>query len=156
MRERHKDYHDQLYVFPSSSKNPATKSPHYNSPREFVASLRMTLEQQSSHKAWDAYAAAFQAKGQEPPLAFEQFAQTYPPQWKFTMHDLRRTFCTVAVNIEGMPYAVVQQLMNHSQMGNVTARYGKPTQEALRKHMQQLENELLRHAVMLPKIPLEA
>jgi integrase len=156
MRQRHQDYHEQLYVFPSSSKNPATKSPHYNSPREFVASLRATLEKQSLHKAWDACAMAFNAKGQEPPLSFEQFAQTYPAQWKFTMHDLRRTFCTVAVNIEGMPYAVVQQLMNHSQMGNVTARYGKPTQEALRKYMQELESELLRYGSMVPKMQLKA
>ena len=88
-------------------------------------------------------------------MTLEQFAQPYPPQWKFTMHDLRRTFCTVAVNTEGMPYAVVQQLMNHSQMGNVTARYGKPTKEALRKHMQELENELLRYAAALPQIQME-
>lgn len=155
MRQRHQDYHDQLFVFPASSKNPATKSPHYNSPREFVASLRTTLERQSLHKAWDAYAMAFKAKGQQPPMTLEQFAQPYPAQWKFTMHDLRRTFCTVAVNIEGMPYAVVQQLMNHSQMGNVTARYGKPTKEALRKHMQELENELLRYATALPQIQME-
>jgi integrase len=110
-----------------------------------VASLRTALEKQSLQNARDVYEMAFKAKGQQPPSAFEQFAQTYPPQWKFTMHDLRRTFCTVTVNIEGMPYAVVQQLMNHSQMGNVTTRYGKPTEEALRKHMQELENELLRH-----------
>jgi integrase len=154
MRQRHRDYHEQLYVFPSSSKNPATKSPHYNSPREFVASLRATLERQSVLKAWNAFEMAFNAKGKAPPLTFEQFAQTYPAQWKFTMHDLRRTFCTVAVNIEGMPYAVVQQLMNHSQMSNVTARYGKPTQEALRKYMQELESELLRHAAMLPVMQL--
>ena len=155
MRQRHQDYHDQLFVFPASSKNPATKSPHYNSPREFVASLRTTLERQSLQKAWDAYATAWKAKGQQPPLTFEQFARPYLPQWKFTMHDLRRTFCTVAVNTEGMPYAVVQQLMNHSQMGNVTARYGKPTKEALRKHMQELESELLRYATALPQTKME-
>ena len=156
MRLRHGDYHDQLYVFPSSSKNPATKSPHYNSPREFVDSMRTTLEKHSLLAAWGTYSMAYTAKGQEPPLPFEQFALTFPPQWKFTMHDLRRTFCTVAVNIEGMPYAVVQQLMNHSQMGNITARYGKPNQEALRKHMQELENELLRHATTLPKMQMKA
>lgn len=72
-----------------------------------------------------------------------------------SMHDLRRTFCTVAVNIEGMPYAVVQQLMNHSQMGNVTARDGKPTKEALRKHMQELESEFLRYATALPQTKME-
>ena len=155
MRQRQQDYRGHLFVFPASSKNPATKSPHYNSPREFVASLRTTLERQSLQKAWDAYATAWKAKGQQPPLTFEQFARPYLPQWKFTMHDLRRTFCTVAVNIEGMPYAVVQQLMNHSQMGNVTARYGKPTKEALRKHMQELESELLRYATALPQTKME-
>jgi hypothetical protein len=72
------------------------------------------------------------------------------------MHDLRRTFCTVAVNIEGMPYAVVQQLMNHGQMGNVTARYGKPSQETLRRYMQKLEDEILRHATVLPRLDGEA
>jgi len=156
MRQRYEDSHDSLYVFPASSKNPATKSPYYNSPREFVASLRATLEKQSIRKAWDARVATYAAKGQQPSEKFEAFAAQYVKgEWKFTMHDLRRTFCTVAVNIEGMPYAVVQQLMNHSQMGNVTARYGKPTQEALRKHMQQLEDELLKYATALPQIQME-
>ena len=156
MVQRHKDHHDHLYVFPSSSKNPATSSLHYNSPREFVASLRATLEKQSLQRAWDSQRLAYESKGQLPPSTFESFAQTYSPQWAFTMHDLRRTFCTVAVNIEGMPYAVVQQLMNHSQMSNVTARYGKPSQEALRKYMQELENALLRHSTVMLESHTEA
>jgi integrase len=151
MRERHRDHPDQLYVFPSSSKNPATKSPHYNSPREFVASLRSTLEKGSVEKAWSAYIAGQEAREASVTLTQDAFEQGYQPQWAFTMHDLRRTFCTVAVNIEGMPYAVVQKLMNHGQMSNVTARYGSPTQEAMRRYMQKLEIEILRHATTLPR-----
>ncbi len=151
MRERHRDYPDQLYVFPSSSKNPATKSPHYNSPREFVASLRATLEKASMEKAWAEYMAAQEARGASDMRSRCAFEQGYQAQWAFTMHDLRRTFCTVAVNIEGMPYAVVQKLMNHGQMSNVTARYGSPTQEAMRRYMQKLETEILRHATTLPR-----
>ena len=55
-----------------------------------------------------------------------------------------------------MPYAVVQQLMNHGQMGNVTARYGKPSQDTLRRYMQKLEDEILRHATVLPRLDGEA
>lgn len=74
MRQRHAHNRDQLYVFPSSSKNPATKSPHYNSPREFVASLRASLQKQSQSRASDA-------------LLTEQ---AHLEQWKFsspTCHD---------------------------------------------------------------------
>ena len=50
---------------------------------------------------------------------------------------------------------MVQHLMNHSHMGIVPARYCTPTKEALRKHMQELENELLRYATALPQIQME-
>jgi integrase len=152
MRERHRDYPDQLYVFPSSSKNPATKSLHYNSPREFVASLRTSLERTSMEMAWTSHVAGEERGAAKDNLTMEAFQQLYQPQWAFTMHDLRRTFCTVAVNIEGMPYAVVQMLMNHGQMSNVTARYGSPTQDALRRYMQKLEIEILRHATAIPRL----
>ena len=151
MRERHRDYPDQLYVFPSSSKNPSTKSPHYNSPREFVSSLRATLEKTNLEKAWAAYVAAQAARGVSDMFTKDEFEKGCQAQWAFTMHDLRRTFCTVAVNIEGMPYAVVQKLMNHGQMSNVTARYGSPTPEAMRRYMQKLETEILKHATTLPR-----
>ncbi|WP_291517546.1 integrase family protein [Acidovorax sp.] len=152
MRVRHQDQPSQLYVFPSSSKNPKTESAYYNSPREFVASLRSTLEKLSVEKAWSAHVASLAPELAASNEARRDFERMYRPQWVFTMHDLRRTFCTVAVNIEGMPYAVVQQLMNHGQMGDVTARYGKPTQDSLRRYMQKLEDEILRHATELPRL----
>lgn len=152
MRMRYEAYPDHLEVFPASSKNPATKSRFYNSPREFVASLRSTLDAASREDAWRAYAAKRDLDCAASALERENFDRRYKSPWLFTMHDLRRTFCTVAVNIEGMPYAVVQHLMNHSQMSNITARYGKPTHHTLRRYMQKLEDELLRHATLLPKL----
>lgn len=152
MRMRRNDQPDSLYVFPASSTNPKTESEYYNSPREFVASFRSTLEKNSKDAAWR----DFESKnGVQGPAARADFDARYQKQWVFTMHDLRRTFCTVAVNIEGMPYAVVQQLMNHGQLSNVTARYGKPTKESLRLYMQRLENELLRHATSIPKLAMD-
>ena len=156
MRLRQQEQPSQLYVFPSSSKNPKTESAYYNSPREFVASLRSTLEKKSLQLAWGEYVARRDPEIAASVEAQEEFERRYRPQWVFTMHDLRRTFCTVAVNIEGMPYAVVQQLMNHGQMGNVTARYGKPSQDTLRRYMQKLEDEILRHATVLPRLDGEA
>lgn len=153
MRMRYEAYPDRLHVFPASSKNPATKSKHYNSPREFVASLRSTLDSTSREQAWGILVAKRGPDFAASQAERENFDRRYKSQWMFTMHDLRRTFCTVAVNIEGMPYAVVQQLMNHSQMSNITARYGKPTLETLRRYMQKLEDEILRHATTLPKLP---
>ena len=156
MRLRQQEQPSQLYVFPSSSKNPKTESAYYNSPREFVTSLRSTLEKKSLQLAWGEYVASRDPEIAASVEAQEEFGRRYRPQWVFTMHDLRRTFCTVAVNIEGMPYAVVQQLMNHGQMGNVTARYGKPNQDTLRRYMQKLEDEILRHATVLPRLDGEA
>jgi integrase len=158
MMQRREDRPNGVYVFPSSSKNPNTKSPHYNSPREFVASLRTYLEDASRERAWQSLLTSqSRSAPKRGKSEFEgdsvlraDFDQRYQPQWRFTMHDLRRTFCTVAVNVEGMPYAVVQQLMNHGQLGNVTSRYGKPTQDALRTYMQKLEDELLKYGTMLP------
>ena len=81
-----------------------------------------------------------------------KFKQEFVGSWNFTMHDLRRTFCTVAINIDGMPYAVVQHLMNHGKMKDVTARYGGPSVDTLQNYMQRLETELLKHGTALPTI----
>lgn len=140
MRRRFDEVDCGPYVFPASSTNPATKAKYYNSPREFIYSFRAVLEKTAMAVTWES------CREIDPGLTLDVFQKRYQVQWYFTMHDLRRTFCTVAVNIEGMPYAVVQQLMNHGQAGNVTARYGRPSDEMLRKYMAQLEAELLMHS----------
>jgi len=163
--ERSKDFGSGMYVFPSNSKNPNTLSPYYNSAREFVYSLRKHLDADKRQLDWDSHWAELQdSKGlnaggasksevkKEMADAKVTFEKEFVGNWNFTMHDLRRTFCTVAINIDGMPYAVVQHLMNHGQMKNVTARYGRPSVDTLQDYMQRLETEILKHGTALPTI----
>ena len=168
LTERDKDFSAKshgMYVFPASSKNPNQVAVHYNSPREFTYSLRKVLDADNREQRWVEFWATHLAErglkeGKTPATRIKKelgvaraaFDETYTPEWVFTMHDLRRTFCSVAVNIDGMPYAVVQKLMNHGRMSDVTMRYGKLTDEKLRQHMQILEDELLKHSAMLPRV----
>lgn len=165
LMERFKDFGTGQYVFPSSSKNPNTVSPYYNSAREFVYSLRKHLDGDKRKLDWENHWAEVKAskgldsegvsKAEAKKAMAEEnakFKQEFVGSWNFTMHDLRRTFCTVAINIDGMPYAVVQHLMNHGKMKDVTARYGGPSVDTLQNYMQRLEIELLKHGTALPTI----
>ncbi len=102
----------------------------------------------------DAYATTFKAKGQQQPMRLEQFAQPYPPQWKFTMHDLR--VCSAPwpsiLRERPTPWCRTDEPQPNGQRNG--PRW-QAHQEALRKHMQELENELLRYATALPQIQME-
>lgn len=58
---------------------------------------------------------------------------------KFTPHDLRRTFITVAESLDISAYAL-KRLMNHKMNNDVTAGYIIRDVERLRKPMQQITN----------------
>jgi integrase len=60
----------------------------------------------------------------------------------FTLHDLRRTFITVAESLDISAYAL-KQLMNHKMTGDVTAGYIVRDVERLRKPMQNICNHML-------------
>jgi len=60
----------------------------------------------------------------------------------FTMHDLRRTFLTVADTLELSPYTI-KRLANHSTRGDVTAGYIISDIERLRTPMERIEKFLL-------------
>lgn len=61
---------------------------------------------------------------------------------KFTLHDLRRTFSTIADRLD-IPHYALKRLMNHSQDGDVTAGYVMGDIERLRKPMQQITDFLM-------------
>lgn len=56
---------------------------------------------------------------------------------KFTIHDLRRTFATLAYGLD-IPYLALKQLMNHKNKNDVTANYTQITLEKLRVPMQKI------------------
>ncbi|MBF0292849.1 MAG: integrase family protein [Nitrospinae bacterium] len=63
----------------------------------------------------------------------------------FTIHDLRRTFATVADGLELSAYSL-KRLLNHAQGGDVTAGYIGDDIERLRLPMQRIADAILRHA----------
>lgn len=60
----------------------------------------------------------------------------------FTLHDLRRTFVTVAESLD-IPYYALKQLVNHKISGDVTAGYIVTNVERLREPMQRISDSLL-------------
>jgi integrase len=63
----------------------------------------------------------------------------------FTVHDLRRTFITVAESLDISAYAV-KRLVNHKMNGDVTAGYTVTDVERLRAPLQQITAYLLKCA----------
>jgi integrase len=61
----------------------------------------------------------------------------------FTLHDLRRTFLTMAERL-GFSYVVLKKLANHSGRNDTTFGYIVVDTERLREPMQKITNELLR------------
>jgi integrase len=63
----------------------------------------------------------------------------------FTVHDLRRTFITIAESLDISAYAL-KRLLNHKMSGDITASYIISDVERLRKPMQQISDHL-RHCM---------
>jgi len=61
----------------------------------------------------------------------------------FTIHDLRRTFITIAEGIDIQPYAI-KRLVNHKMRNDVTAGYIVTDIERLRQPMQRITDFLLK------------
>lgn len=66
---------------------------------------------------------------------------TEQTQVKFCIHDLRRTFSTIAENI--VSYAQLKRLLNHSSKSDVTDGYLVITADALREPMEKITNKIL-------------
>ena len=64
---------------------------------------------------------------------------------EFTVHDLRRTFITIAESLDIPAYAL-KRLMNHKMTNDVTAGYIIVDVERLRKPMQLITNYILKSA----------
>ena len=69
----------------------------------------------------------------------------------FTLHDLRRTFITVAEGLDISAYAL-KRLVNHKMSGDVTAGYIIADVERLRAPMQRITDYLLKAAGVPPGV----
>lgn len=61
---------------------------------------------------------------------------------KFCLHDLRRTFITIAESLD-IPYAALKRLLNHSDGNDVTGGYLQITTDRLREPMERISGKLL-------------
>ncbi|MFO9066391.1 tyrosine-type recombinase/integrase [Legionella pneumophila serogroup 1] len=68
---------------------------------------------------------------------------------EFTVHDLRRTFITIAESLDIPAYAL-KRLLNHKMTNDVTAGYIIVDVERLRKPMQMISNFILKCMGVLP------
>lgn len=68
---------------------------------------------------------------------------------KFTIHDLRRTFVTVAESLDISAYAV-KRLVNHKMSNDITAGYIVTDVERLRQPMQKITDYILKCAGYKP------
>jgi len=64
---------------------------------------------------------------------------------EFTLHDLRRTFITIAEGLD-IPHYALKRLVNHKLSGDVTAGYIIMDAERLRKPMQTITDSILKSA----------
>lgn len=64
----------------------------------------------------------------------------------FTLHDLRRTFATIADSLD-LPAYALKRLLNHKMNNDVTAGYIMKDVERLRKPMQQIANFILENMI---------
>lgn len=146
---------DGKYVFPVVSESKLSKRPYYSDPRSMIDSLSGELDKPyrlASHQQFMkdrlAESGKTMSKKRKSELE-EEFSNSYLPHFTFSMHDLRRTFISVASSTDGVPYAVVKRLANHSTKNDVTAMYIKYTLDELRRYMQKVEDALLSHAGFL-------
>jgi len=64
----------------------------------------------------------------------------------FTLHDLRRTFITIAESLDIPGYAL-KRLLNHKDRNDVTAGYIVSGEERLRRPMQQISDFISKHCL---------
>lgn len=68
---------------------------------------------------------------------------------QFTVHDLRRTFITIAESLDIPAYAL-KRLLNHASGADVTAGYIVASTERLREPMQKITDYVLKSAAIKP------
>lgn len=71
----------------------------------------------------------------------------------FCLHDLRRTFATVAESLD-LPAYAIKRLLNHANGADVTAGYIVPNPERLREPMQKITDYMLKAGGLKPTAPV--
>ncbi|PHS74138.1 MAG: integrase [Porticoccus sp.] len=126
------DFNERTFIIPET-KN---KEPHRLPMSDYLEDL-LKCRYQQSNKIWVFPSPVTDGPLKEPRTALETIAKE--SGIVFTLHDLRRTFITIAESLDIPAYAL-KRLLNHKFSNDVTAGYIVPSTERLRAPMQQVTN----------------
>ena len=128
------DFEEGTFVIPDT-KN---KEPHYLPMSDFLRDLLMRRHVMAE-KRWVFPSPVTDEALKEPRTALDRV--TKESGIEFTLHDLRRTFITIAESLDIPAYAL-KRLLNHKFSNDVTAGYIVPNTERLRVPMQRVTDFL--------------
>ena len=129
------DFDEKSFIIPDT-KN---KEPHRLPMSDFLEDL-LKRRYRQAEKIWVFPSPITDGPLKEPRTAIARVISYSSIQ--FTLHDLRRTFITIAESLDIPAYAL-KRLLNHKFSNDVTAGYIVPNTERLRAPMQQITNYIM-------------
>lgn len=124
------DFKARTFVIPDTKNS----EPHYLPMSDYLEAL-LKRRYQQAEKIWVFPSPVTQTHIKEPRTAIEKVARLSGVG--FILHDLRRTFITIAESLDIPAYAL-KRLLNHKFSNDVTAGYIVPNAERLREPMQRV------------------
>ena len=150
LEERLAERGDSPYVFPAPKAHRARRVEHYSDPREAMKSV--TAKVAAGIRGTALADTVTWVPVLRPPASLASkgggSSADQPKTIKLTMHDLRRTFATLAATLE-VPPLVLKLLLNHSVGADVTALYVQLGVDHIRKYAQRIEDAMLKGAPSL-------
>lgn len=130
------DFGERTFVIPET-KN---KEPHRLPMSDFLYDLLMRRHLQAE-KVWVFPSPVANGPLKEPRTALDRVTELTGIEFK--LHDLRRTFITIAESLDIPAYAL-KRLLNHKFSNDVTAGYIVPSIDRLREPMQRITDYIKR------------
>ncbi len=129
------DFNERSFLIPDTKNS----EPHQLPMSSFLEDL-LTRRHLQAEKIWVFPSPVTNGPLKEPRTAVARI--TEETGITFKLHDLRRTFITIAESLDIPAYAL-KRLLNHKFSNDVTAGYIVPNMERLRRPMQRVSEEIL-------------
>lgn len=129
------DFDERVFLIPETKNN----EPHRLPMSAFLEEL-LRRRYLQAEKKWVFPSPVTDGPLKEPRTALAKI--TGESGIEFTLHDLRRTFITIAESLD-IPAFALKRLLNHKFSNDVTAGYIVPNTERLRIPMQQITNYIM-------------
>lgn len=131
------NFNEGTFLIPDT-KN---KEPHHLPMSDFLKDL-LARRYRDAERIWVFPSPVNKGPLTEPRTALDRIAAQTGIE--FQLHDLRRTFITIAESLD-IPAFALKRLLNHKYSNDVTAGYIVPSTERLREPMQRITDYLKAH-----------